>query len=79
MLAPAVGCGTGSGARTAATPPEAAPPTISSTVIPARRSAPPISFTIAKLDLSVELERLVLDDRSARSYRDNVMVYAVAA
>jgi Sortase domain len=63
IVAAAAGCGTESDARTASAPPVAAPPTISSTVIPVQQSAPPVSLTISKLDLSVELERLVLDDQ----------------
>lgn len=34
-------------------------------MVPALRSAPPVSLTIPKLDLSVDLERLTLDDAGA--------------
>jgi len=63
LLAAAAGCGMPSDAGTALTPAqESPPPTISSTVIPVLRSAAPISLTIPKLELSIDLERLSLDD-----------------
>ncbi len=66
ILAAAAGCGTRSDAQTSAASPSAAAstaPTISSTVIPVQRSAPPVSLTIPALDLSVELDRIVLDEQ----------------
>ena len=44
---------------------ESPPPTISSTMIPVLRSAAPVSLTIPKLDLAVDLERLGLDGAGA--------------
>jgi sortase (surface protein transpeptidase) len=63
ILTAAAGCGARSDTEAATAPHEPAPPTISSTVIPVHRSAPPASLTIPKLDLAVNLERIVLDDQ----------------